>query len=205
MDCKQEQVGRAPGERDARYRYACISSVVQGVLYQSVTGDTTVATKEDHTDNRPVFVGMDAVFKLIGVLFRRPRFRDPARRLDPDTGQWRNDLNRRDRSDRKGLPMVCLVHPHGPDNLLDQIGVLLREAKPHRVQHAYAPLSQSNSTDEPVTEPRRWIAEDVSAVREILRDARNKLVRNPRFKNRPLKISTFLACRLVDGPEDRRR
>jgi hypothetical protein len=150
-----------------------------------------VATKEDHTDNRPVFVGMDAVFKLIGALFRRPRFRDPARRLDPETGRWRNDLNRRERSDRKGLPMVCLVRPHGPDNLLNEIRELLEQAKPHSVRHAYVSLGQSNSTDEPVTEPKRWAVDDVSAVRKILRDARNELVRSHRSKDRRLRFPLF--------------
>jgi ABC-type branched-subunit amino acid transport system substrate-binding protein len=167
-----------------------------------VTGDITVATKDDHTDDRSAFVGMGAVFSLIGALVRRPRFRDPARRLDAATRRWRNALNRRDRSDRKGLPMVCLVRPYGPDNLLNEIRELLKQAKPDSVRHTYVSLGQGNSADEPVTEPKRWTTDDVSAVRRILRAARNGLVIGHLFRDRRLHFPLFS---LVDWLMDQER
>jgi len=156
-----------------------------------VTGNITVVTNDNHADGGPVFVGMDAVFGLIGALFRRPRFRDQARRLDVKKGLWHNDLNRRDRSDRKGLPMVCLVHPHGSDNLLEEISNLLRQAKPNSVQHACAHRSQSDSADEPVIGPKHWTADDVIAVRKILCDAKERLVNFNLGKDRRLRFPLF--------------
>src|SRR5581483_11981593 len=127
----------------------------------------------DNAD-RGVFTGKNEVFELIGALFRRPRFRDPARKLHPATHRWEKIPKRRDRVDRKGLPMVNLVRPNGPDDLLAEVRDFLNDAKPHGVRHAFV---RCTSTGEQRPHPRTWRTEDVTAVREILFKACEELLK----------------------------
>jgi len=55
-------------------------------------------------------------------VYERPGFGDRPRMLDLGSG-WRELEDRRERSHRQGLPMVCLVRPEGPDELLGALDV----------------------------------------------------------------------------------
>jgi hypothetical protein len=145
---------------------------------------------------------MVVLYRLIGALYRRPRFRDPARKLD-GAARWRRALSRRDASDRKGLPMVCLVHPDGPSTVLTEIRRLLKAARPDGVRYAYLRPSQNNSRKKPIGEPKKWTSDDVRAVRTILREARNQLVVNNQLRDARLRFPLFsLANWLMDQQRD---
>ncbi len=153
------------------------------------TSETT--EKSDENTNLPVFDGADRVFKLIGALYQRPRFGDRPRHLDETDGKWGEPVDRRERSGRKGLPMVCLVRPDGHETLLRSIAKLLEAAKPDGVRHAYIPLEDDSSTRCSSAELNPLTTKDVERVREILRDARNKLVNSPKVRGSQLRFPLF--------------
>jgi hypothetical protein len=78
---------------------------------------TRNSAKNTERNSFPVFHGADRLLKLIGALYQRPRFGDRPRKLRETDGEWGDIVPRPERS-RKGLPMVCLVRPDGPENLL---------------------------------------------------------------------------------------
>jgi ABC-type branched-subunit amino acid transport system substrate-binding protein len=145
------------------------------------------------TDNadRGVFTGKNEIFELIGALFRRPRFRDPARKLHASTRRWEKIPKRRDRADRKGLPMVNLVRPNGPDDLLAEVRDFLRDARPHGVRHAFVRCDEESATAQRPPK-QKWRTEDVTAVRKILFDACAGLLRNAGVRDRRVRFPLFM-------------
>lgn len=145
----------------------------------------------DESASLPVFDGADRVFKLIGALYQRPRFGDRPRHLDETDGEWRQPVDRRERSGRKGLPMVCLVRPDGHETLLRSIDKLLEAAKPHGVRHAYIPLTDDSSTKSSCTEFDPLTTKGVEDIRKILQDARNSLINSPKVRGSRLRFPLF--------------
>jgi len=123
------------------------------------------------------FEGADRLVRLIGALYRRPRIGDRPRELDEVGVTWKPGYQQ-ERSGRRGLPMVCLVRPRSCAGVLPEFRRLLEEARPHGVRHAYLDLGPRSSAD-------------VEAVRGILWDARNELIRNPRARGSRLRFGLF--------------
>src|SRR5438270_1058964 len=112
--------------------------------------------EKDQDDPSSNFPGRVQGRKPVEALYHRPRYRDQPRRLNANPQRWQPLLTRRHLSDRKGLPMVCLVRPDGPQSLLSDIQELLSTATPHGVRHAYLPLSADDSDGTPITGPKTW-------------------------------------------------
>src|SRR5881227_1109453 len=73
------------------------------------------------------FLGADALAKLLGALCLRPRLGDRPRKLD-EHGEWADYQD--ERSERRGLPMVCLVRPPESADVLTAVADRLKNAKP---------------------------------------------------------------------------
>ncbi|WP_033293882.1 ABC transporter substrate-binding protein [Amycolatopsis jejuensis] len=134
---------------------------------------------------RLAFAGADRLVKLIGALYQRPRVGDRPRELRDD-GEWRPGYHR-ERTGRRGLPMVCLVGD-AREGVLEELGSRLRRAKPDgTVRFAYLSLDEFPDTD------TTGDATDASveAVREILWHTRNTLLRSPRTRGSRLRFGLF--------------
>lgn len=129
------------------------------------------------SDNRPLFVGMAQLVELIGLLYQRPRFGDRPRELDRSGAGWRELPDRKERSGRRGLPMVCLVRPEGPDELLSWFGEQFSRARPDRVPHALIRLTETQGDNPPGIDTSPLTVEDVEGVRRILREVVNELAK----------------------------
>ncbi|MET8998422.1 hypothetical protein [Amycolatopsis sp. NPDC004169] len=115
------------------------------------------------------FVGADVLVKLVGALCLRPRLGDRPRKLDEQChwGDYQDE-----RSERRGLPMVCLVRPSESADVLAAVAERLKTAKPQgSIRYARPELTQHEGRDEagPAT------ADSVTVVRDVLRDARKQL------------------------------
>jgi hypothetical protein len=121
----------------------------------------------------PLFVGVSAVVRLIENLCQRPSFGDWPWQFNQDTGARQEVSGWRERSDRRGLPIVCLVRGEGHEELLGVLAKHLREARPNPVPLAHVPLRSAGEG----TELRaRLTLDDVEIVRtEILRKLSNDL------------------------------
>lgn len=147
------------------------------------------ATKSDHvladdcsvwdvtSSYRPIFAGTTQLVELMGKLYQRPRFGDRPRELDGRGAGWRELPDRKERSGRRGLPMVCFVRPEGQDQLLGWFSENLDRAKPDRVPHAFIQLDEIQDEKPPGIDAGPLTAEDVEGVRKILRDVTNELAR----------------------------
>ncbi|HET6711689.1 hypothetical protein [Amycolatopsis sp.] len=115
------------------------------------------------------FAGADVLVKLLGALCLRPRFGDRPRKLD-EQYEWTDYQD--ERSERRGLPMVCLVRPPENADVLPAVADRLKTAKPHgSIRYANPGLAVHEGRDEagPAT------ADSVTVVRDILREARKEL------------------------------
>ncbi|GAA4545922.1 type 1 periplasmic-binding domain-containing protein [Amycolatopsis samaneae] len=133
-----------------------------------------------------VFGGADRLVKLIGALYQRPRAGDRPRELDEVAVRWKPGYHD-ERSGRRGLPMVCLVRPDSAADVLPELSRWLAEAKPEPVRHAYLGLAgrEGADADGPATQ------RSVKAVRELLWEARNALIRDPRARGSRLRFGLF--------------
>lgn len=149
----------------------------------------------------PEFAGVDKLVKLVGSLFRRPRFGDRPRELNDASGEWSALADQRQRSGRQGLPMVCLVRPSGHEDVLGSIRGLLEEAKPDGVRHAFVAFADDRAGSSLKVEPLETA--DVLVIRDRLREARNKLINSPRVKDGRPRFRLFtLAAWLTDQTLD---
>ena len=143
----------------------------------------------------PLFVGVSAVVRLIGRLCQRPRFGDRPWQFDLDTGVWQEVSDRRERSARQGLPMVCLVRDEGHEELLGVLAERLSQARLNRVPNAYVDLDIAGEG----TELGALTHEDVEIVRDILRELKNQLARSVNAKAGKFRFRLFgLADWLMD-------
>lgn len=150
------------------------------------------SAKNTERNSFPLFHGADRLLKLIGALYQRPRFGDRPRDLRETDGRWGDSFSRPERSGRKGLPMVCLVRPDGPENLLTAIDKLLENAKPRGVRYAYLTREgKGSASGGPRTEFTSLTKEDVQTTRAILQEARNKLVKAPKVRDNRLNFPLF--------------
>ncbi|MBV9843752.1 MAG: hypothetical protein JOZ47_01575 [Kutzneria sp.] len=158
-----------------------------------MTADSDTGTESTSRGRRPVFTGAGRLYRLIGALYQRPRVGDRPRTLTATETEvrWGESVDRAQRSGRKGLPIVCLVRPQGPDDLLGAIDTLLNEAKRGGVRHAYHDLAHDGAADD--TEPLGPEATrtNVLRIRNLLRHLRNELVSNSRVRDPRLKFPLF--------------
>lgn len=148
----------------------------------------------------PVFEHADQVYGLIGALYQRPRFGDRPRTLNSDF-TWGGPADRDRRSPKQGLPMLCLIRSGEPADLLVRIGEFLDRARNtggglrhKRLDLAAKPESSESRELETGTAHERSLAytqADVLRVRELLRQARNGLVKNPKARDRILHFPRF--------------
>src|SRR5690242_11003301 len=92
------------------------------------------------------FLGADALVKLLGALCLRPRLGDRPRKLDEQChwGDYQDE-----RSERRGLPMVCLVRPPESAEVLAAVAERLKTAKPQgSIRYARPELSGHEGLDE---------------------------------------------------------
>lgn len=164
---------------------------LRGVKLVAVVRERKGGRRGEESTNFPVFNGADRVLKLIGALYQRPRFGDRPRRLGETDGKWGEACDRRERSGRKGLPMVCLVRSDGHETLLRSVDELLETARPHGVRHAYIPLTDDSPNRNSCTEFDPLTTGDVENVREILKEARNELVNSPKVRGSRLRFPLF--------------
>jgi hypothetical protein len=127
---------------------------------------------------RPVFTGAAQLVELIGKLYQRPRFGDRPRELDGRGAGWRELPDPKERSGRRGLPMVCLVRSEGQDQLLSWFGEQLDRAKPDRVPHALIRLNEKQDKNPSGIDTGPLTADDVEGVRKVLRDVANELAKH---------------------------
>lgn len=133
------------------------------------------------------FGGADRVVKLIGALYQRPRLGDWPRELHESDVEWKPGYQReRERSGRRGLPMVCLVREPQREGVLKEIQRRLTEAKPDGVRLAYLDLDEKLTPAETGVDRR-----GVESVRDILWHARNQLIRNPKVRGRSPRFGLF--------------
>lgn len=153
----------------------------------------------------PDFPGAGRFFRLIGALFLRPRYGDRPRELVEHGRNLRWDATypRSGRSERQGLPMVCLMQPDESTSVIDAVDSLLGSARP---KQASPPRARVQNLDECRWEGARsgaWSAADVEAVSHLLRDARNLLVTSSDNRDRRLRFPLFsLVCLLMDSNPD---
>lgn len=136
-----------------------------------------------------LFDGAVPIYLLVGALYQRPRIGDRPRALHVHESeiQWKSEYQQ-ERSGRRGLPMVCLVRPERHDGVLSVIRTLLEEAKPAGVLYARLDLAQCAHVD---LEPGEVDANAVKAIRDILWQARNELIRNPKVRGGRLRFQRF--------------
>ncbi|WP_329066885.1 hypothetical protein [Amycolatopsis sp. NBC_01480] len=148
--------------------------------------DQTTATQE-HRHDPLAFRGGEKLVKLIGALYQRPRMGDLPRSLHQANVEWEPGYQQ-ERAGRRGLPMFCLVRSDSCEGVLEEFSSRLRSARPSgSVRYAYLPLDQRKATD---TEGVATAA-SVEAVRDILWDARNELLRSPRSRGTGLRFGLF--------------
>lgn len=116
----------------------------------------------------PVFEGAAQVIKLIGYLYQRLRYGDRPRELSLSGAGWRELSDRRERSGRGGLPMVCLVRPEGHDELLGALAARLAHSTPNRVPHAFISLAEILDSDGHDPDAVPLTHEDIEIIRNIL-------------------------------------
>jgi hypothetical protein len=149
----------------------------------------------------PVFEDADQLYRLIRALYQRPRFGDRPRHLDHTNITWGGRVDEDRLSPKRGLPMVCLIRPDGPADLLQQIARLCDEAQ-HTgggLRHVRLDLQGQaapqhlRAPGEPAPHPdgSGWTTEDVLRVRELLRQARNGLVKSPKARGSLLRFPRF--------------
>ncbi|WP_024801397.1 hypothetical protein [Nocardia sp. BMG51109] len=182
-------------------------------------------------DKVPNFPGAGRVYRLIGALYQRPRYSDWPRKLTGDL-RWGGAYSKDGRSELRGLPMVYLVTPENDsategDNDLSalvtgNIAGFLKGATPADARPPYAHVrsrAERSSTDGdkqsgtggfegvPWDEPRRgeFSYADVEAVRNLLWEARNKLVSDDKRGRRlqfPLFSLVYLLMRSGPGEDE---
>ncbi|WP_020665064.1 ABC transporter substrate-binding protein [Amycolatopsis benzoatilytica] len=131
------------------------------------------------------FAGADRLVKLVGALYQRPRIGDRPRDLRDD-GEWRSGYHR-ERTGRRGLPMVCLVGD-AREGVLEELSVRLQNAKPAgSVRSVRLSLADSPDTDA----PGDATTASVEAVRDILWRVRNALVHSGRTRESRLRFPLF--------------
>jgi hypothetical protein len=153
----------------------------------------------DKPDNKscelPLFVGVSAVVRLIGYLYERPSFGDRSWQFSLDNGAGQKVFDRRERSARQGLPIVCLVRDEEHKELLGVLAQRLSHARPHRVPNAHIDLSMAGEG----TELGGLTHRDVEIVRKILRELKNQLARGINAKTGKFRFWLFgLADWLMD-------
>jgi hypothetical protein len=156
-------------------------------------------TLPDKPDNQssdlPLFVGVSAVVRLIGHLYERPSFGDRPWQFNLDNGAWQKVSDRRERSARQGLPIVCLVRDEEHKELLGVLAQRLSHARPHRVPNAHVDLGIAGEG----TELGALTHKDVETVRKILRELKNQLARSVNAKAGKFRFWLFgLADWLMD-------
>lgn len=140
------------------------------------------------------------LYRLIGALYQRPRFGDRPRTLGADF-TWGASVDEDWFSPMRGLPMVCLVCPAGPADLVTKIDQLLDEAR-HTgdgLRHVRLDLTDTAApgdlgaarVEAPGADGSGWTPEDVLRVRDLLRQARNGLVKSPKTRGRLLSFPRF--------------
>ncbi|WP_037361171.1 ABC transporter substrate-binding protein [Amycolatopsis orientalis] len=143
--------------------------------------DQTVAVAGEQL----AFAGADRLVKLIGALYQRPRLGDRPRELR-DNGEWQPGYHR-ERAERRGLPMVCLVGD-ARGGVLEELGSRLRNAKPAgTVRSVYLSLADWPDLDE----PGKATENSVKVVRDILWQVRDTLVSNSRTRENRLRFRLF--------------
>jgi hypothetical protein len=168
---------------------------------RSTESDDSVEQEEElapELAEEPLFAGVTEVVALIRYLYERPGFGDRPRMLELGSG-WRELEDRRERSHRRGLPMVCLVRPEGPDELLGALAKRLGTAAPTPVPHAFDRLAEvaGSSTFDGKIDPLKH--DDVMVVRDRLRTLANKLARSTNAKTGRFRFRLFsLAHWLMD-------
>jgi hypothetical protein len=133
---------------------------------------------DSQSSDLPLFIGVSAVVRLIGNLYQRPSFGDRPWQFNLDTGAWQRVSDRRERSARQGLPIVCLVRDEEHEGLLGVLADRLSHARPHRVPSACVDLGIADEG----TELGALTHEDVEIVRNILRRLKNQLARSVNAK-----------------------
>ncbi|MBB1152957.1 hypothetical protein [Amycolatopsis dendrobii] len=143
--------------------------------------DQTVAVAGEQL----AFAGADRLVKLIGALYQRPRVGDRPRELRDD-GEWRPGYHR-ERAERRGLPMVCLVG-EAREGVLEELGSRLQNAKPAgTVRSVYFSLADRPDVDT----PGKATEASVEVVRDLLWRVRNTLVRSGRTRESRLRFRLF--------------
>lgn len=157
------------------------------------TGQPLESTQTPQTEvplkQLPPFEGGREFLQLLGALSKRPSFRDNPRSFNTATRRWGESHLRSERSARKGLPMVCLVH-HSTEALeaLKSVQEKFHRAKPQAVQSAYISLKDENKVE---PEANDWSTSTVEAVRKILSDIEEAFTRDAKTKNPKLKFTRF--------------
>jgi hypothetical protein len=161
----------------------------------------------------PVFEHAVQLYRLIGALYQRPRFGDRPRTLRTEDFTWGASVDEDRRSPTRGLPMVCLICPDGPADLLNRIDQLLDEARHTGGGLRHIRLDLAGKSKPSVIRPVEaatpdadgsgWTRADVLRVRELLRQARNGLVKSPKTRGSLLRFPRFsLVHQLMGEPSD---
>ena len=146
----------------------------------------------------PLFGGVREVIALIRYLYERPGLGDRPRTLDLNNG-WQDLEDRRERTHRKGLPMVCLVRPDGPDELLGALATRLASALPTPIPHAFDRLAELTGPSTSDGQLGPLTVADVRAVRDRLRTLANLLAHSKNAKTGRFRFRLFsLAYWLMD-------
>lgn len=149
----------------------------------------------------PEFTGAGSVYRLIGALFIRPRSGDWPRELvvRGTKLQWGDTFPRSERAERQGLSMVCLQQPDDSDSVITAIDSLLGRARPKQASPPHARVQGFAGA----ARGDGWSADDVEAVRDLLRVARNMLVTSSDNRGRRLRFPLFsLTYLLMDSTPD---
>lgn len=149
----------------------------------------------------PVFEHAVEVYRLIGALYQRPRFGDRPRTLHTTDFTWGAPVDEDRLSPKRGLPMLCLICSDGPADLLGKIDGLLDEAKRTGggLRHVRLDLTGKSVSTEarapgavaPRADGSGWNAGEVLQVRELLRQARNGLLKSPKARGSLLRFPRF--------------
>jgi ABC-type branched-subunit amino acid transport system substrate-binding protein len=166
------------------------------------------------SEGPPGFTGAAEVYRLIGALYQRPRFGDWPRKLTATNTStyWTGRVPRDERSERRGLPMLCLVQPAGPDIVAAAVNRLLNNAKRAGVPHAYVRAGDNGDQPGQAGSARfrghPWQAgslskADVVMIRDLLGNARNSLISSSNARGRRLRFPLFsLVYTLMDSTLD---
>lgn len=153
----------------------------------------------------PEFPGAGRVYRLIRALYLRPRYGDWPRKLFEQGVHvvWGPAYPRTERAGRKGLPMVYLIRPDDSDTVVGTIDRLLNKATPRQAGPPHAWVQQFDGAAWEGARAGTWSHDDVLAIRDLLRVARNKLVISSDSRGQRLRFPLFsLVYLLMDGVPD---